>query len=255
MTAATATVHVPQLEGSIVGHRGLPSRTPENTLASFNAALDAGARWIETDVDILADGTPIVIHDTTLDRTTDHSGQIYSLTKPDLAAIDAGSWFGPQFTDERIPLLSQLITLANQRSLNLNLELKANEQGAERTLQQIDSVIEALEDLDGEREVIISSFSQPLLARFHQRAPQYAVGVLYEGGAVRADWLSVLELCGASYIHPEHVDLTPERVKMLRQAGYGVNVWTVNPVDKVNEFLNWGCTAVMTDVADRVLRG
>lgn len=254
MSAAIPTAFVPELTRTVFAHRGLPSRAPENTMASFARAAAGGATWLETDVDVIADGTAILIHDTTLDRTTDRAGSIYSLTRADLDTIDAGSWYGPEFVGARIPTLAELVDFLNESGLNANIEIKQNEQGAERTTLLVDAVAAELERLDPERQIIISSFSQMLLGLFHQRHPQYAIGVLYETVALYDDWLSVLELCGASYIHPEGAGLSPARVQAFREAGYGVNVWTVNDQDRANQLFNWGCTGVFTDVADQLVK-
>lgn len=239
---------VPSLERAVLAHRGLPSAAPENTMAAFRAAADAGARWIETDVDLLADGTPVLIHDTALERTTDRGGSIYGLRAADLAHVDAGSWFGPDFAGERLPTLEAFIDFVNERGINANIELKANEQGAARSVELVDTLAAALERLDAGRQVLVSSFSQPLLMAFHQRHPRYATAVLYESTTIRPDWRSVAELCGAVAIHPEDTGLTEAMVRAARAAGYGVNVWTVNRPDRANQLFNWGCTGVFTDV-------
>ena len=239
---------VPSLERAVLAHRGLPSAAPENTMAAFRAAADAGARWIETDVDLLADGTPVLIHDTALERTTDRGGSIYGLRAADLAHVDAGSWFGPDFAGERLPTLEAFIDFVNERGINANIELKANEQGAARSVELVDTLAAALERLDAGRQVLVSSFSQPLLMAFHQRHPRYATAVLYESTTIRPDWRSVAELCGAVAIHPEDTGLTEAMVRAARAAGYGVNVWTVNRPDRANQLFNWGCTGVFSDV-------
>ncbi|MDO4242947.1 MAG: glycerophosphodiester phosphodiesterase family protein [Actinomyces sp.] len=247
---ARELVHAPRLERTVIAHRGLPSRAPENTMASFLAAARAGATWIETDVDLLADGTAVLIHDTALDRTTDRSGSIYTLQAADLASIDAGSWFDPRFAGERLPVLDAFIDLLSEHGLHANIELKPNEQGAVRSLLLVDTVARALERLDPACQVLVSSFSQPLLMAFHQRHPRYATAVLYEAGAIRPDWLSVAELCGAGCIHPQDEGLSESMVALARRAGYGVNVWTVNSAARAAELFEWGCTGVFTDVAD-----
>ncbi|VEG27770.1 glycerophosphodiester phosphodiesterase family protein [Actinomyces howellii] len=250
---AQPLVHRPRLERAVLAHRGLPSRAPENTMASFLAAADAGATWIETDVDLLGDGTAVLIHDTALDRTTDRSGSIYALEAADLATIDAGSWFDPRFAGERLPLLDTFIDLLSERGLHANIELKPNEQGAARSLLLVDTVARALDALDPACQVLVSSFSQPLLMAFHERHPRYATAVLYEAGTIRPDWLSVAELCGATCIHPQDEGLSEEMVALARGAGYGVNVWTVNSAQRAAELFEWGCTGVFTDVADELL--
>ncbi len=254
MSAPVPTVHVPRLDREIIAHRGLSSRAPENTLAAFRLAASEGTRWIETDVDILSDGTPILLHDTLLDRTTSKSGRVYDLVAADLENIDAGFWFGPEFEGERIPTLRNLVDFLNESGLNANIEIKRNEEGAGRSRQLVDSVLAELERLDPDREVIISSFSQPVLMHLSQQAPQYALAVLYEAGTFGDDWLSVLELCGARYAHLEDRGLNRDAIRRITDAGFGVNVWTVNNPGRANELFNWGCTGVFTDVSDVLLR-
>lgn len=252
MPVVKPSMHCPKLDKTVFSHRGLNTIAPENTMAAFKRSAEAGLSWIETDVDILADGTPIILHDTTLDRTTDRSGSFYGLVPADLDKIDAGSWFSPDFTGERIPTLTELVQFLNENKINANIELKGNTQGAKRSQELIERVVAELEGLDPEREIVISSFSQPLLVRFHDYAPQYAIGVLYEATTIDEDWLSVLELCGASYVHTEDKNLTRERVEAFTSAGYGVNVWTVNSLARANQLFNWGCTGVFSDIADKI---
>jgi len=246
------TLNIPILKKTVFAHRGLPTRAPENTLAAFEATVQAGGLWIETDVDIIADGTPIIIHDSTLDRTTNRKGSFYPLQQADLASIDAGSWFDRKFVGERIPTLHQLIDFINEYQLNLNLEIKQNEQGANQTIQLINAVIKELARLSPQCQVIVSSFSQPILMAFHERAPAYALGVLFERATLQSDWLTVLELCGATYAHVENEGLTHQTVEQLSMAGYGVNVWTVNDIERAKELFAWGCTGVFTDITDKM---
>lgn len=246
------TLNIPALNKTIFAHRGLPTRAPENTLAAFQATVQGGGKWIETDVDIIADGTPIIIHDSTLDRTTDHKGSFYPLQQADLTSIDAGRWFGEAFAGERIPTLRQLIDFINEHQLNLNLEIKQNEQGARQTIRLINAIIKELGRLSPQCQVIVSSFSQPILMAFHERAPAYAIGVLFETATLQSDWLTVLELCGATYAHVENDGLTHQTVEQLSTAGYGVNVWTVNNIERAKELFAWGCTGVFTDISDKM---
>lgn len=245
--------HTPTLNRTIFAHRGLNRVAPENTLPAFQAAADAGATWIEADVDTLGDGTPVVIHDTTLDRTTNRTGSIYDLRASDLSEVDAGAWFSPQFRGTPLPTLASLANFLNNSGMNANIELKSHESGRVGTLTMIDRVAEELSHLHPNRQIIISSFSPLVLANFHERHPGYAIAQLYEGGTVGPDWLSVLELTGASYVHPDVRGLSRDQVAMFRDAGYGVNVWTVNESPIANELFNWGATGIFTDEASRFL--
>ena len=243
----------PSLHPIIFAHRGLCRQAPENTMAAFRMAYESGCRWLELDVDILADGTPAVLHDSTLDRTTDRSGSMYKVTAADLAGIDAGAWFGPEYAGERIPTLAEVVRFLNETGMNCNVELKANEAGAETSLTLVGNTLRELENLDSEREIILSSFSPLLLAEAHRRAPEYTIGVLFDRRNLRLDWRSVLEMCGASYIHIEDHPLLTRVMPLAQSAGFGVNVWTVNSRARANELFNSGATGVFTDRADELI--
>lgn len=236
-------------EKIVFAHRGLNTLAPENTMAAFQAAHQHGLKWLETDIDVIGDGTVIICHDTTLDRTTNRSGGYYDLSKADIEQLDAGSWFSKQFEGEPLPTLRQLVDFLNLTGMSCNIELKANEAGQAMSMQLLDNMLAELERLKASSKIIVSSFSHVLLAKLHDKAPKLPLGCLYETCALYDDWKSVLEMVGASYIHPEDKGLTKAKVQAFRAAGYGVNVWTVNNLDRANELFNWGATGIFTDVA------
>lgn len=236
-------------EKIIYAHRGLNTLAPENTMSAFRKVVEHGLKWIETDVDILGDGTVIICHDTELDRTTNRTGLYYDLTKADLAEIDAGSWFGKEFTGEPLPLLSDLVELMNETGLCANIEIKSNEAGAKMSRLLIDNVLAELDKLKGSSRVLISSFNHLLLYELHRKAPKLPIGCLYEECNLFPDWKSVLELVGADYIHPDAKGLTKEKVQEFNRAGFGVNVWTVNDLAQANKLFNWGVSGIFTDIA------
>ncbi|WRS31213.1 glycerophosphodiester phosphodiesterase family protein [Actinomycetaceae bacterium MB13-C1-2] len=252
MVVGEPTAHVPTSDRIVFAHRGLNHRAPENTMPAFGLARDSGASWLEMDVDILGDGTPIVLHDTTLDRTTNRSGRLADYSAADLANIDAGSWFSQDFAGTAMPTFSQFIDFLNESKMNCNVELKSNQMGKAGTERLVDAVIAELDRLAPSVEIIISSFSALTLERFHERAPQYAIGMLWEQRTVAEDWLTTLETLGASYAHLEDGQMIKPQIDMLSAAGYGVNVWTVNSRARANQLFNWGCTGVFTDVADKL---
>lgn len=236
----------------IYAHRGLSQLAPENTLTAIAACADYGVTWFETDVDILRDGTPVLIHDTLLDRTTNRSGSIYDLEATDLPEIDAGSWFGPQYQGQTLPTLAQLVDLMNEKQLNANIELKPHETGKAGCETLITRVLAELARLSPQRKVLISSFSHLLLAEFKRQAPQYPVGLLFDG-KITEDWRSIAELSGAEYLHPDQKDLCPNLVKEVREYGLGINVYTVNDAKRINQLFNWGVTGVFTDCAEKFI--
>ena len=253
MAPGRPTAHIPTAGRFVFAHRGLNQQAPENTEAAFHAAAEAGVQWIETDVDLAEDGTPVIMHDSTLDRTTNLGGPLSARGWEELRNADAGSWFSPEHAGTPLPTLSDVVDLINERGLNLNLELKPHETGAEGTLNLVDTVIAELGRLHPERSLIISSFSPLTLYHFHQRAPQHQIGMLWRGATIPPDWRSVLEMVGATYAHIEDQSATPEVLAELRDAGYGINVWTVNDPRRAADLFNWGCTGVFSDVADTLI--
>ena len=108
----------------IFAHRGASSLAPENTIAAFAKAMEVGARWFEFDVDITGDGSLIVIHDDTLDRTTTGSGSYYQLGFADIRRLDAGRWFSDTYRFERIPEAADALAFAHAQQMGANLEIK-----------------------------------------------------------------------------------------------------------------------------------
>ncbi|WP_434362506.1 glycerophosphoryl diester phosphodiesterase [Parasalinivibrio latis] len=239
---------------TVFAHRGMSSLAPENTLSAFALCRENGIKWLECDVDILADGTVVLSHDDTLERCTNRCGSLYDLTEADLDSIDAGSWFSDDYDGEKIPTFEQFISLVNDHELNINVEIKSCTSGWENTLRLIDGVVKGLESLNPERELIISSFNHLALAEFKKRRPETRIACLFENANLWDDWQSILQACGAEFIHPEDKGLTKDRVKMMKDAGYGINVYTVNDLARANQLFNWGVDGVFTDVAQKFPR-
>ena len=152
----------------VAGHRGWPDIYPENTMSSFRAALMAGADMIETDVRVTADGEPVLIHDVTVDRTTDGSGEVRAFTLEELRKLDAGSWKDRAFYLARIPVLAELFDLLEEYPEALvNIELKETperEDGWDRTAFALcDRVIGDLFGRGLEDRAVINSFSASLI--------------------------------------------------------------------------------------------
>ena len=112
----------------VIGHRGNPTQAPENTLAAINHAFAMGAGMVEADVHLSSDGVPVVIHDDTVDRTTNGKGQVSQMTVAQLKTLDAGSWKDPKYANERIPTLAEALQAAQGKGLLL-LDLKVDEMG------------------------------------------------------------------------------------------------------------------------------
>lgn len=235
----------------LYAHRGMSAIAPENTLSAIRACKTHSIKWFECDVDVISDGTIILCHDSRLDRTTDHSGSYYGLSRADLKQIDAGSWFSDEFKGEQLPTLAQVVEVMNQLELNANIELKSCEAGKDYAEKLIDGVIAELKNLDPARQVIISSFNHLLLMKLKEKAPHISVACLWERHNFYDDWQTIMQMVDAQYVHLEDSRLTPELVDSINSAGYSLNVWTVNSLARANELFNWGVAGVFTDIAHK----
>ena len=155
-----------------VAHRGASGEAPENTIASFKRAIVQGAEIIETDARLSEDKEIILIHDETVERTTNGKGRVSQLTLKELKGLDAGSWLGKKFSSERIPTLSEAIAIVRGKA-KLDIELK----GKDPFLPE--KVVSLLEKEDFTREAIISSFNYFFLKEVKRLEPPIITGLLF----------------------------------------------------------------------------
>lgn len=231
----------------IIAHRGASSLAPENTMAAFVKAMEVGARWFEFDVDIMGDGTLLVIHDDTLDRTTNGAGGYYELGYSDLRKLDAGAWFSPTYRFERIPEVASVVEFINVHRMGANLEMKPCLGGSELQSRLVESVATAIDKVADPSRFIVSSFDHRQLRHLHELRPQVALGWLVDPEDERTHWSHGAVELGCKAVHPGVEGLTREEVAELRDLGFEVNVWTVNDVEQARELASWGVTGIFTD--------
>lgn len=233
----------------VYAHRGMSTLAPENTMAAFAKCLDYGVRWFEFDVDIMGDGTLLVIHDNRLDRTTSGRGSYYTKGFSDLRRLDAGSWFSPAFALEPVPELASVIDLLNGADLGANLEIKPCRGGFRLREELVHRVAKSLESLHEGRGLLVSSFDHQQLRMFHHLAPDVPLGYLVDLRLSPHRWRTEARELGCAAIHPGAQGLTRGAVGQMRDAGFDVNVWTVNDPQRARELASWGVTGVFTDRA------
>lgn len=241
------------MKPTLFSHRGANRLAPENTIPAFSLAKQLGAKWLETDLDLLPDGTVVLIHDATLDRTTDRVGPVSNLTEEDLAAVDAGSWFHEKFAGTPIPTLDQLVEFMNAEQMNANLELKADATNPASPEQLVAATLRAVDRLAPERQVVFSSFSVPHLQVLHQMTPQFPTAVLYRENQIPEDWDEDARKTGATRFHLHDGDADEPTVRQFLDAGYGVSVFTVNDAARAEDLLSWGVTGIFSDVPTLLL--
>ena len=231
----------------VIGHRGVAGLAPENTLAGFRAARELGVQWVEFDVRLTGDRRAVLLHDERLDRTTDASGVLARLTLDEIAAADAGSWFGPRFSGEPVPTLEETLDLLLELGLGAVIELKADA-GTEAELARTTAQIVGSVWPSDRPGPMVSSFSGAALAAFGPACPR---GLLF--GALPSDWRSQALACGATSVHCAHARLTRKRVAEARAAGFPVLAYTVNHAGRLAELSAWGVASVFSDRPDRLL--
>ncbi|NLL43882.1 MAG: glycerophosphodiester phosphodiesterase [Firmicutes bacterium] len=231
----------------VMAHRGFSSKAPENTMAAFTLALDAGAEGIELDVHLTKDGEVVVIHDHTLARTTNGTGLVADLTLAELQELDAGLWFSPEFKGERLPSLREVLELLKEHNVLLNVETKAA-LGYEQLNEKLASL---LDEYAMWEKTIISSFNHYALVHIKTIRPQARTGILYNCGLVNP-W-EYAKSIGATALHPYYLTIVPELVQAAQQHGMMVNVWTVDEEVDIERVSLAGVDAIITNVPDRVL--
>lgn len=229
----------PPLTGWI-GHRGAAAHAPENTLAGLRRAAADGARWVEFDVRLTADGVPVLLHDASLDRTTDASGPLAVLRAAELAPIDAGVRFGRAFRGERIPSLDQAMAACAALGLGANVELKA-EPGGE------DALVAAAAVVLGSCPVpmLLSAFELPTLESAARRLPGRARGLLCSGAPASA--AAEARALGCASVHAEAAALDENSARALRAHRATLLAYTVNEIARARALYALGVTAVFTD--------
>lgn len=234
----------------VFAHRGAKAYAPENTIPAFLKAIELGADGVELDVQFSADGALVVIHNPTLDETTNGSGRVTSHTLEELKALDAGSWFSPEFAGTRLCTLEEALDAIEGR-IFVNIEMKSFALGNDGMAEEVARIVNER----GLRErVIVSSFNPFALRRLRQVAPQIERGLLYAPDLplyLRRAWLRVWAKPDA--LHPEHVMVDARYMEWARKKGYAVNVWTVNEETDMLRMIDLGVNAIITDHPDRLL--
>lgn len=229
-------------KSEIYAHRGFSKIAPENTMAAFQEAIQVDADGIELDVHLTRDGEIVVIHDETIDRTTNGTGWIKDLTLGEIRACSAGSWFSPYFAQERVPTLAEVLELLEPTSLWLNIELKNN---IIRYPKLEEKVLKEIDCFGFQKRVILSSFNHFSLHHLHSIRPHLPLGVLYECNLMDP-WDYAIQL-GASAIHPFFPTVDEEIVRRSHEAGIAIRPFTVDEPIYQKMLFEWGVDALITN--------
>ncbi|SHL13476.1 glycerophosphoryl diester phosphodiesterase [Halomonas caseinilytica] len=235
----------PLVPPRLIAHRGLSARAPENTLAAVRAAHEAGCRWVELDVQLLGDGTPVIWHDRDISRCSNGRGRLADLDIDQARRLDAGSWFDAAFAGESMATLEQMLTLIDELALGLNLELKVNRGRDPKAL--VERVLPTLLDALPAERLIVSSFDATALTQARRQAPaeRLPLGALFE--RIPRDWAARCEAIDAYSVHADWRRLRASRAHEIVQAGHALLCYTANDPAAFATRWEWGVHGVISD--------
>jgi glycerophosphoryl diester phosphodiesterase len=230
----------------VIAHRGASGHAPENTLAAFKRALALGATFIETDLQLSRDSRFVAIHDDTVNRTTNGQGKVHDLSLAELRRLDAGSWFGSEFTGERIPTLDEILEFAGKHDVVFYLELKpSGSWGGEHAL------VGALRSSGQIARTIVISYDAGILGALRKIEPTLMTGLLFDG-QIELPLQRAVEV-GARQLAVRSDLVTPALLAEARKRDLQVVCWTVNQPAHMRLLIEAGVDGIMSDYPDRLV--
>ena len=235
-------LRVPGEVGYVAGHRGDSRGGPENTLPALQAVLDSPAEFVELDVQLTSDDVPVIIHDFTLDRTTDGTGPIWASTWEQIRSLDAGIWAGDQFAGLRVPHLTEFLGILHPTGKHAIIELKGS-----WTAAQVRIVSELIQGWELQQRIVFASFDLMTLQAAREVAPTIQRVIISR--EVNGDPAVVAAACGAVGIvtSMSFVQADPAVIERIHGAGLGVMLYTLNDEVSWSEAVSLGVDGIITD--------
>lgn len=232
----------------IFAHRGFSGNYPENTMLAFSEAIKVGSEGIELDVQLTKDGEIVIIHDETIDRTTNGSGLVVNFTYDEISKFDASFKFS-QYGFNKIPTLREYFELVKDKDIITNIELKT---GINEYIGIEEKVFELIKEYNLEKRVIISSFNHFSILRMKEIAPELKYGLLTETWIIDAG--KYTHNLGVECYHPCYQNMTSDIVKEIKSYGLEINVFTVNTDETIKDMLDKNIDIIIGNFPDLALR-
>ncbi len=224
----------------VIAHRGASGDAPENTIAAFELALRQGADAIALDVQLSKDDQPVVIHDLTLERTTDGAGPVRGHSVRELKRLDAGGWRGSEFRGQRVQTLQEVFERFRDRT-RFWIELRAGSALYPGIEERVISMIEVYEVLE---HALVQSFDPEALSQIHALNPEVRLGALADQGPIES---LIASPGAANALCPGAHVVTKQALAAIREAGLDCYVWTVNEPAQMDLLVEWGVSGIITD--------
>jgi len=242
----------------VIGHRGAKKYAPENTIPSFQKAIDLGADGFELDTMLSSDGIPVVIHDRSLARTTDGSGYVDRKNIKELMRLDAGSWFSESYRGIRIPLLNDVLHTFGNQTL-INIELKNIHSPFDQLPEKVCNLVFKNNLV---KKIIFSSFVPLNLIRIQKIIPKAKLALLISPDLLgKILSIKTLSWIAPDFIHPHYTSCSDRFITYQHAMGRKINAWTVNGIDLMDSLIRKRIDGIITDdprhaieVRDRIFK-
>lgn len=236
---------------SVIAHRGASAYCPENTLAAFQKAKALGVKWIEFDVMLSADGELVVIHDESLERTTNGRGFVADWALSDLQSLSAGAWFAPEYCEEGIPRLMDVLSYIQTAGLSANIEIKAQADQIQRCVDTLYACIQRVPQIPREH-LLFSSFDYPSLEAYRQKDAEAPLAYLLHEW--ENAWQEKADALACKQVHL-NVDIASQpRIAAIHASGRPVWVYTVNDPKQAQAVFARGVDGLFSDCPDKILQ-
>jgi glycerophosphoryl diester phosphodiesterase len=235
----------------IFAHRGDRLHEPENTLPAFQQAMEKGADGVELDAKLTSDGHVIVIHDTTVERTTNGKGRVASFSLDSIRKLDAGIWFDEKFGGTKIPLLEEVFETVGKDKL-INIELTNYSTPGDGLVIKVCNLIERH---NNHKQIVFSSFFPSNLKIAAQTLPEIPRGLLAMPGLAGL-WSRSFGFMFGDYqaLHPHISNASREQVQRAHRIKRRVHVWTANSPEEISQLKEWGVDGIFTDDPQMAVR-
>jgi len=235
------------IKSTFCAHRGASGNFPENTMCAFNAALALGVSWIETDLNLSSDEKLVIFHDTNLGRTISGSVALSSLTLEEIQRLDAGSWKGKEFSNEKVLSFQQLLNWQDSHEVNINYELKCDKTNPDKVVTILSKELSNRDP----KKIIISSFSRKLIAKSIKVIPSYRHALISE--RLPESWQDISRELNLNAWHLNADYLNLSQVRALHGESLKIRVYTVNNRAKYEKMNRFGVDMIMSDYPEKFL--
>ncbi len=232
----------------VLAHRGASAYAPENTEPAFRKAIELGADGVELDVHLCKDGQMVVNHNFDVDHNSNGLGLIEEYTLKELKKLDFGLWKGVEFRGTPILTLEEALLIVRDMKL-INIEIKSSQIPYPGIAEKVCRLVQKL---DLTQKVVLSSFHHRVALECRQYLPEVSVGLLYDKPIFNPARYAGRQ--GAQAIHPHNALVSKNQIRIAKELGIQVNVWTVDKPRRALTLQDWGCDGVITNTPDVILK-